>query len=722
MLLAARRSGPVAALGASVLLALLAVAPPSRADSLPARAAHVADYDMRVRLDPDAKTLDGEQRIVWRNPSPEPVGDLWFHLYLNAFKSSKSTFFVESGGQLRGDRMPEDGWGWVDVRSVRRADGVLLAPGATFEHPDDGNADDRTVWRVPLPEPVPAGGEIALDVAFRAKLPRIFARTGYFRDYFLVGQWFPKLGVYEPAGMRGRATGGWNCHQFHANSEFYADFGRYRVEITLPKRFVVGATGKRTGRRENADGTSTHVFEQADVIDFAWTASPRFLEVKSTFSAEKDVTPQEYAETAKLLGRSLDEVRLSDVEVTVLLQPQHAVQAERHVKAAKAAIKWFGLWYGRYPYPTITVVDPAYGAGGSGGMEYPTFITAGTSSRFNRWPFDRVLFPEAVIVHEFGHQYWQSMVASNEFEESWLDEGFTTHSTAKVMARTYGPWAVQLLGLRIGESHTSRAGNSADRMFDAIRTPAWGYSPGNYGFNSYRRTDLTLRTLEALVGTEAMARVMRTYHERWRFRHPASEDFYAVVAEVAGRDARWFFDQAVERPGILDDEVASVRSERVREPRGVFGEGEGKTTLSTKEARKKEREADEAGGRPWRSTVVVRRRGEVRLPVSLALEFEGGKSQTMSLLDLDFEGARTETMPLLDGRKDGRPWLGRWKRIELTGERRLVSATVDPENRLAIDVNRLNNSRRVEPDGRAAAHWGVRWVFWLQQMLAMVGL
>jgi len=708
----------------SALLALVAllVAAPSPGDPLPARATHVADYDMRVRLDPETKTLDGEQRIVWRNPSPEPVGELWFHLYLNAFKSSKSTFFTESGGQLRGDRMPEDGWGWVDVRSIRRADGVDLAPGATFEHPDDDNADDRTVWRVPLPEAVPPGGEVALDVTFQAKLPRVFARTGYFRDYFLVGQWFPKLGVYEPPGRRGRAAGGWNCHQFHANSEFYADFGHYRVQITLPKRFVVGATGKRSGRRENADGTSTHVFEQADVIDFAWTASPRFVEVKSTFSAEKDVTPQEYAETAKLLGRSLDEVRLSDVEVTVLLQPDRAVQADRHVKAAKAAIKWFGLWYGRYPYPTLTVVDPAFGAGGSGGMEYPTFITAGSSRLLNRWPLDRVLLPEEVTVHEFGHQYWQSMVATNEFEESWLDEGFNTHSTGKVMTRVYGPWTVQLFGLRIGEGELSRAGNSVDRMFDAIRTPAWGYSPGNYGFNSYQRTDLTLQTLESLLGTEAMARVMRTYHERWRFRHPTSEDFYAVVAEVAGKDARWFFDQAVERPGILDDEVASVRSERVLEPRGVFGEGESKTTITAKEARKKESEADKAGGRPWRSTVVVRRRGEVRLPTSLELQFEGGKSQTVSLQELDFMGGKTETMPLLDGRTDGRPWLGRWKRIEMTGERRLVSATVDPGNRLAIDVNRLNNSRRVEPDGRAAAHWGVRWVFWLQQLLAVVGL
>ena len=446
-----------------VFLAALALAGLSWADALPPSAAHVADYDVRVRLDAEAKTLSGTQRITWRNPASEPVAELWFHLYLNAFKNSESTFIQESGGQLRGDRMPDEGWGWIEVKSIRRAGGTHLAAGASFEHPDDDNAADRTVWRVPLPEPVAPGAELVLDVEFEAKLPRIFARTGYFRDYFLVGQWFPKLGVYEPAGTRGRATGGWNCHQFHANSEFYADFGRYRVEITLPRRFVVGATGRRSERRENKDGTSTHVFEQADVIDFAWTASPRFVEVKARFSAEKDVTPQEYAQAATLLGRSLENVRLTDVDVTVLLQPEHAPQSERHLQAAKAALKWFGLWYGRYPYPTLTVVDPAFGGGGSGGMEYPTFITAGTSVLMNRWPLDRVLVPEHVIVHEFGHQYWQSMVASNEFEESWLDEGFNSYSTGRVMELAYGPWTVQALGLRLGGSRSrgSRTRSSA---------------------------------------------------------------------------------------------------------------------------------------------------------------------------------------------------------------------------------------------------------------------
>ena len=98
---------------------------------------------------------------------------------------------------------------------------------------------------MPLPAPVPPHGEIALDIAFRAKLPKIFARTGYVRDYFLVGQWFPKIGVYEPAGMRNRKSGGWNCHAFHANSEFYADYGNYDVTFTVPSKFVVGATGKQ---------------------------------------------------------------------------------------------------------------------------------------------------------------------------------------------------------------------------------------------------------------------------------------------------------------------------------------------------------------------------------------------------------------------------------------------------------------------------------------------
>ena len=93
------------------------------------------------------------------------------------------------------------------------------------------------------------------------------------------------------------------------------------------------------------------------------------MEVRHTFSATKDVSADEYRRIAQLLGRTEDEVRLKDVQILVLLQPPHRPQADRHVRAAVEALKWFGLLYGRYPYDTLTVVDPAPGAGGAGGMD-----------------------------------------------------------------------------------------------------------------------------------------------------------------------------------------------------------------------------------------------------------------------------------------------------------------------------------------------------------------
>ncbi len=675
---------------------------PVRADRLPEHAQEIVDYTIEASLDPVTKQLEGRERIVWRNPSTDSVPDLWFHLYLNAFKNSRSTFVRESGGQLRGDRAAPDRWGYIDVTSLKLADGTDLLPRLTTEHPDDDNAEDRTVARVVLPEAVPPGGSVTLDVTFKAQLPQVFARTGYRRDYFLVGQWFPKLGVYEPAGLRGRSAGGWNCHQFHAHSEFYADYGHFKVSIKLPSRFVVGATGQKVERRENGDGTVTHVYEQGDVHDFAWTADPNFLEVKERFSASHDVSEKEYGDVARLLDRSLEEVRLKDVEITLLLQPRHRPQARRYLESAKLAIKYFGLWYGAYPYPTLTIVDPAPRAGGSGGMEYPTFITGGTSFLMQHRPFDQIRAPEGVTVHEFGHQFWYGLVGNNEFEEAWLDEGFNSYSTAKIMEIGYGKEATILsfLGLKVGAVEMARLQNGPGRRFDKIRTRAWGYSSGNeYGFNSYARPELVLRTMEALIGETTMARVMRTYHERFRFRHPSSEDFYAVAREVSGQDLAWYFGQVVESSAVLDYEVERVSTKKAPEPVGIFDRDGRRETVAIKAAREKERAADKAKSRAYESTVVLRRLGEAVYPVDVELRFLGKPPERKTW----------------DGRD---PWV-KW---EFVRPEKLVSAQIDPERRILLDANWLNNGKRVEGDPRAAIHWTARYLFWVQQVLAAFGM
>ena len=140
---------PSIVLAVAPLAVVVGPATAARADPLPQHATEVVHYRISVKLDPATHKLTGRERVTWRNPSADPVTDLWFHLYLNAFKNSKSTFVRESGGQLRGDQMAKDGWGWIDVTSLVAEDGTDLKPGLRFEQPDDGNRDDQTVARVP---------------------------------------------------------------------------------------------------------------------------------------------------------------------------------------------------------------------------------------------------------------------------------------------------------------------------------------------------------------------------------------------------------------------------------------------------------------------------------------------------------------------------------------------------------------------------------------------
>jgi hypothetical protein len=659
-----RARGPLVVV---VLVAVLAIVAPvavagqgSSAVAAAGAAPRIADYDITVRLDPDTKLLSGRLRLTWRNPSADSIPDLWFHLYLNAFRDRDSTFWRESRGQLRDVPMPENGWGWIEVTALRIADGADLLPALTFEAPDDGNRRDRTLARVRLPQPVAPGGRVDLDIAFRAALPRAYARTGYAGDYFLVGQWFPKIAVYEPAGVRGRAAGGWNAHQFHADSEFYADFGHYRVAITLPRRFLVGATGVRTERADHGDGTTTHTYEQGDVHDFAWTASPRFVEITRRFDAARDVSAQAYRDAAARLGRPIDELRLGDVQVRLLMQPDHLPQAERYLRAAMRSIAAFGLAYGRYPYRTLTIVDPPEAAIGTGGMEYPTFITAGTIMPLNTWPLNRIHAPEIVVAHEFAHQYFQGLVASNEFEEAWLDEGITEWAAGWLVDELVGADRsfLELAGLRISDLDYQRLGNHRGRGSEMIRQPSWSYDAG-YAFNAYARPSLTLRTLEGLLGRRTMARVLRTYVERWRYRHPSSDDFYRVASEVAGRDLTPFFRQTIESPAVIDYAVGEIVQERAY------------------------------------TAVTVRREGDLQIPIVVAFKFAGRPVERRT-----WDGA------------------SRWTRFTFGYAEPLEWVDVDPDRKVALDVSWLNNGRVVAADRRAPMAMTSRWLLAVQQVLA----
>jgi hypothetical protein len=643
------------------------------------------DYDLSARLRPEDKSVEGQGQIRWSNKTDTPVRELWWHLYLNAFRNDHSTMMIESsGGKLRSETFERGKWGSIDVTRLS-LDGVDLLGARTFEHPDDDNTEDRTVMRTPLPREVAPGESIDLQIAFLSKLPKVFARSGYAGDFFMVAQWFPKIGVLESRGK-------WNCHQYHATSEFFSDYGRYKVAITVPKRFVVGATGRRIETKEGDDGSITYLHQQDRVHDFAWTADPRFLRKERDFVFKERVTPEELKEASSLLGVPPEDLALSDVKLILLLQPEHAMFEERYFTAVQNAIKWFGLWYGAYPYETLTIVDGPRTAMGAMGMEYPTLITGGS-----RWPPSELPSPEGVTVHEFGHQYWYGLVGSNEFEESWLDEGFNTYSTGKVLDRAYGSWvyAPSLLGVplvpwfeseKLTQIDVALLGTLISPTSDAIVRRAWEFRDAlSYGVNSYSRTGLVLRQLEVELGPEVFARAMRAYHLAYRYKHPRTEDFIATVERVSGKDLGELFGRLIHSPGAIDYAIDELWSARLAPAEGVGDDGKllpwraEKTPL-------------------FRTDVYVERLEEVAHPVTTEIRFEDGSSHVEA-------------------------WDGeyRWKRITMTGPSRAVSARLNPNKPLLVDLDRADDSRTIDGDLRPGASWGAHALYLLETMFQLIG-
>ena len=665
---------------------------------------HIVHYQITAQLDPVAKIVTGRVKLNWRNESPDRISELRFHLYLNAFQNEKSTFMRESGGQLRGDQMSKDDWGYIEIRRMQPADGPDLTQMIRFIHPDDNNADDHTVISVALPQPVLPGATITLDIEFLSKLPKVFARTGYHEDFFMVGQWFPKIGVYEKAGDRYARVGGWNCHQFHATTEFFADYGVYDVSITTPSHYIVGATGVEQSVTEDpAHHLTIHRFYQEDVHDFSWTASPRYIRIERQFDPERMVTPADTTAASQLLGLPPAAFRLKPVRMILLIQPEHRWQADRHFRALENGLKWWGLWYGAYPYETITVVDPPHGAGGAGGMEYPTLITAGTTW----WPGRHEYSLETVIIHEFGHQYWYGMVGSNEFEESWLDEGFNTYSTDKILDMVYGPGypPIQILGVPVAEwlglprftfGQLDRAAYLQYGKHDPVVRNGWQYYDGfQYAINSYLRPGTLLRTLENYLGAQTTARIMRTWFERYRFHHPTSVDFEKLVNEISGRDMTWFFDQFVFGTNWLNYKVGSVTSDPIRVKLGSYLEGGQRTTVTGKDAARMEKERRKKGEKPtYRIFVKLERDGETVFPVEMKMTLEDGQ--------------------IVREQWDGRE---RWIKYEYTKTSAAKSVEIDPERKILLDGSFADNSYIARPSPLPFVKWFASVLFWFQMVL-----
>lgn len=577
----------------------------------------VVEYHIDVQLVPDTQALRASETVTWTHPGVKPVSDLYFHLYPNAFSTKETTFMKESGGMLRGDTMPENGFGSMTLTDLRTSDGTSLMQRLQYVQPDDGNVNDKTLVKVHLPQPINGGESITLKLQFEVQLPKIFARMGASGNFVMAGQWFPKLSVYEPVGTRNVKEEGWDLHQYHGTSEFYSDFGIYNVTISVPSNYTVAATGFPVKNARIKQDQKIYQFYADDVHDFAWAASPDFVVAEEAFS-----TPE-----------------VPGVRIKVYLDPLHKDLKERYLQAAKAALTSFSKWYGPYPYSTLTIVVPPKEGNGAGGMEYPTLITAFGASDSSP---DTSL--ERTVIHEIGHQYFYGMVASNEFEEAWLDESFTSYAEDRLMEQEYG--IASNLPLQSSLVSTS----------EPLNLETWKYAGADsYTRNVYIRGKLVLKDIERLTGTKTMNSIMSSYARKFRFQHPTTSDFQKIVEKVTKKSWQTYFDEYIYGGGAPDFAIDNITSKKIN------GNGEAAS---------------------YESLVKVTNKGSHYADIPLKFTFSDG-----STAQRIWNGNESETT------------------FQLLHDKLLLSAEIDPEHSILLESRHLNNFRLAEIEPKVLSRW-----------------
>ncbi len=492
------------------------------------------DFKISVTLNDIDNSITGFEQIDYYNNSPDTLNFIWIHVWPNAYKNDRTAFSDQLLDNGRTDFYfsPENKKGYINKLSFK----VDKVNAVTEDHPQH-----QDIIKILLPKALTPGKMIKIETPFHVKLPYNFSRGGHVKQSYQLTQWYPKPAVYDKAG--------WHEMPYLDQGEFYSEFGNFDVEITVPKNYVVAATGELQNEDEKLwlkekSNFNNYIFKtqekalvpssstsqktlrylQENVHDFAWFADKTFLVKQDTLQLSSGKT----------------------IHVFAYFLPANKSFWMNSLSFIKKAITSKSTWLSEYPYNVISVVDnPSLVPGG---MEYPTItlLSAGGS--------EAAL--ESVINHEVGHNWFYGVLATNERQYPWMDEGMNTFYDLKYN-QTFSVKKVK-----------KPKGNFIDKKIPAypeinllysviklkkdqpINTASENFSSLNYNLIAYTKASLWLKELEDQLGAPIFDKVMHAYYESWKFKHPTPKNFQNVAEEVSGKSLEQTFS-LLNQKGVL---------------------------------------------------------------------------------------------------------------------------------------------------------------------------
>lgn len=522
------------------------------------------NYRIDVTLDDSQHNLTGNITIEYINHSPDTLHFIWFHLWPNAYKNNNTAFAKQEleNGSTEFYYAPPSDRGYIDQLDFR-IDGHTAATTADPVHED--------ITKLLLPAPLLPDSSITITTPFHIKIPKTFSRFGHVGQSYQVTQWYPKPAVYDRYG--------WHQMPYLDQGEFYSEFGSFRVSITLPESYVVGATGTLLNDAENKwldslaaanriqfeDGkqgiaerpaspfagdkpqnnfpasspaTKTLLYVADHVHDFAWFADKRYHVMKSKVMLPGKNTP---------------------VTTWALFLDQHAAQWKHAIHFVDSSVLYYSKWIGDYPYPQATAVEGALQAGD--GMEYPmiTVVSGGFGTKKSL---------ETVIAHEVGHNWLYGILAFNEREHPWMDEGINSYYENRYVETRYPQQGLvpNLLAQPFDlTSYRRDYQNYLLYVFQAYRHEdqpmdinAADFTTLNYAGIVYAKTAVAFQYLAAYLGIENYDALMHQFYETWAFRHPYPEDLQHFFESNTHKELDWFFNQTIKTAAYLDYKLVYI--------------------------------------------------------------------------------------------------------------------------------------------------------------------
>lgn len=596
------------------------------------------DYTMEVDMNVDNFRYTGTQELVYTNNSPDTLNRVFYHLYFNAFQpdsemNARLTSVPDPDGRMTMNKGTEEDPEIVSRISQLSPEQIgylrvnsLTQDGKSLQYEEVG-----TVLEVELAEPILPGEKTTFNMEFEGQVPEQIRRSGRNSAEGValsMSQWYPKLAEYDFQG--------WHADSYIAR-EFHGVWGDFDVKITIDKDYILGSTGylqnpEEIGYGYEEEGTKvkrkgdklTWHFVAPKVHDFTWAADPDYIH---------DKLVAEDGTVLHFLYKDNEEIK----ENWKKLQPK-----------TEELLKFFNEHIGPYPWDQYSVVQ-----GGDGGMEYAmlTLITGNRS-------FGSLV---GVTAHEMAHAWFQHLMATNESQHEWMDEGFTTYISSEaenVVMDQFGP-NPHVNSYR-GYYYLARSGREQPQTTHADRYALNGL----YGASAYSKGAVFLAQLGYVIGEENLAKTLNRYYDEWKFKHPTPNDFIRVAEKVSGAELDWYLTDWTQTTNTIDYAIDSV-------------EGEGEKT-----------------------TVNINRLGLMPMPVEVDVTYADGSEETfyIPLQMMRWEKPAEEGVKWTV--KDDWAWGFPSYQLEIPVSKDKISGIEIDKSKLMADINRENNrwSRSGEPE------------------------